>query len=472
MTPRRILAAAALVLVAATVLMLAGVEPFASWYYLFAWYSTIAIADAWTEARDPRRRMLLARPQVFVSLLSWSAVLWFTFELWNLRLENWYYVGVSDRRVVRWMGTAFAFATVLPGIFAVTRLLAAYGLGERFRGAAIRMSPGRLRFLTALGVASALLVLLWPQCFFPLVWGVTFFLAAPFNYRRGGPGLLRRIEAGRWGTVVRLLGAGAICGLLWELFNIRASAKWIYTVPGFEDGKLFEMPLLGFVGFPPFALECYEMLAVAIHLRIARPWEDGAEAGAARSGAARAGAAGARAADADEEEIAPAPAKRAVVAGAGIALSLIALVFMDRFTIDSMTPRPKDLPAVDAALASELAGQGVDEVAELRRLLASPHAAERLGMDAATEKRVRDQIELALLRGIGAQQTARLVAAGIGNLSELAGIEEGELEQLLETAHPERRWHPARLRVWVHAARERLAEKTSGAGVPPASAPR
>ncbi len=58
-----------------------------------------------------------------------------------------------------------------------------------------------------------------------------------------------------------LLIAGALCGFLWEMWNFRAGAKWIYTVPYVGFLKVFEMPLLGFLGFPPFAVECYTMTA-------------------------------------------------------------------------------------------------------------------------------------------------------------------------------------------------------------------
>ena len=49
--------------------------------------------------------------------------------------------------------------------------------------------------------------------------------------------------------------------LRWSLgvLELLGRAKWIYTVPGLSDWKLFEMPVLGFLGFPPFALECFTM---------------------------------------------------------------------------------------------------------------------------------------------------------------------------------------------------------------------
>jgi len=54
-----------------------------------------------------------------------------------------------------------------------------------------------------------------------------------------------------------LCAAGLICGFLWEFFNYCAIAKWTYTVPYFGNIKIFEMPVLGFLGFPPFAVECW-----------------------------------------------------------------------------------------------------------------------------------------------------------------------------------------------------------------------
>ena len=53
--------------------------------------------------------------------------------------------------------------------------------------------------------------------------------------------------------------AGLLCGLWWEAWNYGAAAKWVYTLPVLNFGKIFEMPVLGYLGFPPFALECAVM---------------------------------------------------------------------------------------------------------------------------------------------------------------------------------------------------------------------
>ena len=50
-----------------------------------------------------------------------------------------------------------------------------------------------------------------------------------------------------------------MCGVLWEFWNYWAETKWLYTVPLPEwlRIQLFEMPVIGFLGFPPFAVEYF-----------------------------------------------------------------------------------------------------------------------------------------------------------------------------------------------------------------------
>jgi hypothetical protein len=59
------------------------------------------------------------------------------------------------------------------------------------------------------------------------------------------------------------LAAGFICGWLWEFWNYWAAAKWHYTFPMFQGIKIFEMPVPGYLGFLPFALECFTMYVSA-----------------------------------------------------------------------------------------------------------------------------------------------------------------------------------------------------------------
>jgi uncharacterized membrane protein len=85
---------------------------------------------------------------------------------------------------------------------------------------------------------------------------------------------MRQWQQGTLRTFYLLLAAGAICGLLWEFWNYWALTKWIYTVPYVGWLKIFEMPLLGFFGFPPFAVACYVMMSGVSLLRQGRSWQD------------------------------------------------------------------------------------------------------------------------------------------------------------------------------------------------------
>jgi hypothetical protein len=107
-------------------------------------------------------------------------------------------------------------------------------------------------------------MLVWPlltpsQYLAAPVWLGFIFLLDPINAARGAPSLLSDLRAGNTTRLIALVVSGLLCGFLWELWNFWAGAKWHYSVPIMERMKLFEMPLPGYLGFPPFALECFTM---------------------------------------------------------------------------------------------------------------------------------------------------------------------------------------------------------------------
>jgi hypothetical protein len=56
------------------------------------------------------------------------------------------------------------------------------------------------------------------------------------------------------------------CGFFWEMWNGgSAGYHWVYTVP-YVGGMphLFEMPLLGYLGYPPFAWSTYAVCQFAL----------------------------------------------------------------------------------------------------------------------------------------------------------------------------------------------------------------
>jgi hypothetical protein len=247
------------IFLAAAIGMLAHREPFTSWFYCFAWWSYILFMEAFLYHRGGYS-MLFTSPRRFLELLPLSLNVWLIFEIFNFRLHNWSYLDVPSSLTIRWLGYVISYATVLPGIFTTWRLLHYLGLFQGQRVKPLLLPQHCHAILAWLGLAQLVLPLIWPRYFFPLVWGGFIFLLEPVNHKLQGKSLLRDWETGSLQRFCQLLCAGACCGLLWEFWNFWAGAKWVYTIPLVHGLKIFEMPLLGFLGFPPFAVECYVMV--------------------------------------------------------------------------------------------------------------------------------------------------------------------------------------------------------------------
>jgi hypothetical protein len=102
--------------------------------------------------------------------------------------------------------------------------------------------------------------LVWPSPYLSIpIWLGFIALLDPLNSRAGAESLLGDWREGRRDRLVNLMAAGFACGLLWECWNYWSFTKWIYTIPYTPNLKIFEMPVLGFFGFPAFALECFAM---------------------------------------------------------------------------------------------------------------------------------------------------------------------------------------------------------------------
>lgn len=250
----------------AHVALVLRVEPLLTWFYPIVWWSYIFMLDAavW---RRTGASLIWDGGRRFWVMAGWSVVIWLIFEAFNLRLENWWYHDVPAARWQRWTGTIVAFATVVPLLAVTERLLASFGLFDGVRRPKPSVAPSFLRHCQILGAVMLLAALALPRYAFPLVWGGVFFLIDPINYRAGAPSLLHDWVRGSPARIYRLLLAGLIAGFLWELWNFWAAARWSYTVPFVGELKIFEMPILGFLGFPPFTLEAF-----ALYQFLCRPW--------------------------------------------------------------------------------------------------------------------------------------------------------------------------------------------------------
>jgi hypothetical protein len=206
-----------------------------------------------------RGSSLLHKVGPFWAMALLSVPAWLIFECYNLPLRNWDYEGVPRHFWVFAVGATWAFATIFAGIFETAELFYCSWC-ER-----LRCRPRRFRAApwVTLGVILLLAPLLAPgrvaPYLFAPVWAGFIFLLDPINHRLGWPSLTADFEAGRPGRFVALLLGGAACGFFWEFWNYWAAARWIYIFPIFHRYRVFQMPFPGFIGFPPFAVECFTL---------------------------------------------------------------------------------------------------------------------------------------------------------------------------------------------------------------------
>ncbi len=429
-------------LLVAQVSMFYRVEPFFSWFYCFAWWSYILMVDSLIY-RLKGNSLILSRFREFLLMISWSFTIWLFFEMVNLVLRNWYYINVPKGAMVGLIGYGAAYGTVLPGIFETTELLETLGLFRNTSTPRITVTGRWYGIFLATGIVFLVLPLVLPRYTFPLMWGSFIFLLEPINHRFGGRSLLAEWERGSLRKFYVLLIAGLICGGLWEFWNFWTRTKWVYTVPFFDELKLFEMPLLGFLGFPPFAVECYVIYNFISLFRHNRGWEEDAY-------------------DLNREKKTT-RWLRLITTLSILLFYILSTRAIDRYSVDSTLAILDDFPLITADEKRRLEALGIHTVDDLAYKARTPRGYKRvvegLGIPEQRVDELVRQSRLIGLKGLGISHFLLLQKAGIDSVDTLAEEEpEGLLRKLSKvvelnpaTRYPTR----AQLKIWIREARRR-----------------
>ena len=240
------------------------IEPFASLYFPIVWFGYIFVIDSLV-FKINKSSLLTKNRKKFLFLLVLSAVFWWIFELINFSIKNWGYT--ENPLTSNLIFGTIAFSTVLPAFFETSELFISMHLFDKVKLHKEHKIKKYLLFgMLFIGVIALILPLLFPKIFFPLVWLSLFFLLDPINYMNKQPSIIQHLKDKKLAIPLALLLTGIILGLLWEFWNYFAVIKWIYSVPFFNFLKIFEMPLLGYFGYFPFAFELYAMYHFSVYL--------------------------------------------------------------------------------------------------------------------------------------------------------------------------------------------------------------
>jgi len=417
--------------------LVAQIEPFYSSIYCFLWWSYIFVVD-YAVCRLRGHSLLRDQPREFLFLAVWSVPVWLVFEMANLRLHNWYYV-MAPLGLWGMIFGGLAFATVLPGVFETTSLVIGliekYAPGGRIRGRPFAVSGLNIGAQLGLGAALLALLVVFPKSCFCLVWGFAYFLTDPVCYwlrraekNHAGRSLLGQLAAGDNTRLVALLAAGFVCGGLWEAWNLGARTKWIYSVPFFDELKLGEMPVLGFLGFPPFALQCYAMIAFLSLFRDGRNWELSAPENLRRRGMSARG----------EALCAVLLPPAILCAGA---------LLMDGTVASSATP-------LDVCFSRELGQAGAQALRERGALQGNQFLKLKKRppeIEPALFARMRRVAGVGELKGMGLENALALEGLGIQGADDLARRSPEELFVQLRVLRPDVRQEE--VKVWIREAR-------------------
>lgn len=205
-----------------------------------------------------------SRPWRFAAIYLLSIPVWLVFDWVNFWfIDAWRYHGLPEDFFIRYAGYFLAFGAICPGMFLVADIVQRKGLAH-LRCRPFDPGPAVCVTLVLIGGAMALYPFLVRDPVGSLtLWLGWFFLLDPINERLGVPSILGDWRRGRYGRTASLMIGGAVCGLMWEFWNYWAMAKWTYNLPflgSLESISYFEMPAIGFLGFLPFALECWAMV--------------------------------------------------------------------------------------------------------------------------------------------------------------------------------------------------------------------
>ncbi len=260
------------VVLAAELLLFANNSFVGHWFTPIVWTGYVLFVDALVFRAKGQSLVKTNRIELLVVCVA-SIAAWWLFEFynsprfWRSDLELWWhYHDLVENPYLRRVGYDWAFATIFPAMFDTAELFAATIFRRPAREepaprarASRKVSRPLLYFLVAVGAACALVPLFVIDVWLvPLVWlGLALFFD-PLNALRGWPSAAADLLRGRWRRPASLALAGIFCGALWEFWNYWAVSRWTYTVPYQLFGlKIFEMPVLGYLGYPPFAVECW-----------------------------------------------------------------------------------------------------------------------------------------------------------------------------------------------------------------------
>ena len=228
------------------------------WGFFPLWLGYTIFVDAVVYSR--KGTSLIARNlKLFIGLFLISIPSWWLFELYNTITNNWLYDGRQFfTNIEYYLLASLSFSTVMPAVFETSELVGTFKWINHLNiKREIEPSLKTVWFLIITGILVLVIIIVFPEIFYPLVWLSAFLIIEPINILMKNNSIFDYTASGEWRTVLALAFGCLICGFFWEMWNYYSYPKWKYDLPMLNTLHVFEMPLPGYIGYLFFPFELF-----------------------------------------------------------------------------------------------------------------------------------------------------------------------------------------------------------------------
>jgi len=235
------------------------IQPFIIWFTPLVWIGYILVVDSIVYMLK-KDSLLVNHKLRFVQLLLLSTLLWYLFEIYNHFSHGWFYSNLPSSRLVTFTMGSLAFATIIPAVFETFDLMRQFHFFNKLK-IKINIPTNKifLESLVIIGLFFLAVPIVWKTPWiWVFIWTGFILLLDPLLYIfHDEKSLIAQVRKKRFNTIIAVIFAGYVCGFFWEFWNYWAYTKWYYTVPILDNVRIFQIPVLGFLAYGPFALELY-----------------------------------------------------------------------------------------------------------------------------------------------------------------------------------------------------------------------
>lgn len=230
------------------------------------WLGFILIVDGLVFKRKGHS-LITRNGELFLALFLLSIPVWWVFEILNEITQNWSYSGKEFFHPLEYfILSSISFSTVIPVIFEMAEWVGSFSWINQLPRSPQFSGKRILPLYFVLGCLLFFGMFVRPDYFFPALWVAPFLILDPINAWKKRVSLIQHVQNGDW-RLILALGLGAlICGFFWEMWNFYSYPKWVYHIPYAGFIKIFEMPILGYLGYLPFSLALFAIFIMVFKI--------------------------------------------------------------------------------------------------------------------------------------------------------------------------------------------------------------